>query len=122
GRPAPAAGPTPAPRRAPPPPAPPRRTAPRSAAPVASRLAFACLGSSGAVPSAERDTTALAVRAGGTVCLIDVGGSPVQKLRRVGGDPVDPAAGLGPPPPPPHRDRAPAPLPAPLDPPRRAPP
>src|SRR5262249_60583846 len=92
GRPAPAAGPTPAPRRAPPPPAPPRRTAPRSAAPVASRLAFACLGSSGAVPSAERDTTALAVRAGGTVCLIDVGGSPVQKLRRVAVDPVDLAA------------------------------
>ena len=79
------------PRRSPPA-APPRRPAPRSAAPVASRLAFACLGSSGAVPSAERDTTALAVRAGGTVCLIDVGGSPVQKLRRVGVDPVDLAA------------------------------
>jgi ribonuclease Z len=28
------------------------------------------------------------VRAGRTVCLVDVGGSPVQKLRRVGVDPV----------------------------------
>jgi ribonuclease Z len=53
------------------------------------RLAFACLGTSGAVPSADRDTTALVVRAGGTVCLVDVGGSPVQKLRRVGVDPLE---------------------------------
>jgi ribonuclease Z len=44
------------------------------------------------VPSAERDTTALAIRAGGTVCLIDVGGSPVQKLRRLAVDPVEVAA------------------------------
>jgi ribonuclease Z len=44
------------------------------------------------VPSAERDTTALVVRAGRTVCLIDVGGSPVQKLRRVGVDPLELAA------------------------------
>ena len=51
-------------------------------------LSFACLGSSGAVPTAARDTTALVVRAGGTTCLVDVGGSPVQKLRRVGVDPV----------------------------------
>jgi ribonuclease Z len=51
-------------------------------------LSFACLGSSGAVPTAARDTTALVVRAGRTVCLLDVGGSPVQKLRRVGVDPV----------------------------------
>jgi ribonuclease Z len=41
------------------------------------------------VPSAERDTTALVVRAGGTVCLVDVGGSPVQKLRRLGLDPLE---------------------------------
>jgi ribonuclease Z len=41
------------------------------------------------VPSAERDTTALVVRAGQTVCLVDVGGSPIQKLRRLGLDPVD---------------------------------
>ncbi|HXV93879.1 MAG TPA: MBL fold metallo-hydrolase [Pseudonocardia sp.] len=51
-------------------------------------LAFACLGSSGAVPSAARDTTALVIRAGRSTCLVDVGGSPVQKLRRVGVDPV----------------------------------
>jgi ribonuclease Z len=44
------------------------------------------------VPSADRDTTALVVRAGATVCLVDVGGSPVQKLRRLGLDPVDLAA------------------------------
>lgn len=52
-------------------------------------LAFACLGSSGAVPSGTRDTTALIIRAGRTVCLVDVGGSPVQKLRRLGIDPID---------------------------------
>ena len=56
--------------------------------PRAAALAFACLGSSGAVPSAARDTTALVLRAGRTTCLVDVGGSPVQKLRRVGVDPV----------------------------------
>ena len=67
---------------------------PERAARVAVRrgLAFACLGSSGAVPSATRDTTALVVRAGRTTCLIDAGGSPVQKLRRLGVDPVDLAA------------------------------
>jgi ribonuclease Z len=40
------------------------------------------------VPSAARDTTALIVRAGATTCLVDVGGSPVQKLRRLAVDPV----------------------------------
>src|SRR5262249_59841951 len=59
------------------------RRAPRGAG-----LAFACLGSSGAVPTAARDTTSLVVRRGRTVCLLDVGGSPVQKLRRVGIDPL----------------------------------
>jgi ribonuclease Z len=63
-----------------------RRSAARAGGP---RLAFACLGSSGAVPSAERDTTSLVVRAGTTLCLVDVGGSPVQKLRRLGVDPVE---------------------------------
>src|SRR3990172_2928514 len=53
------------------------------------RLTFACLGSSGAAPSAERDTTALAVRAGGSLCLVDVGGSPVKKLRRLAVDPLE---------------------------------
>lgn len=65
---------------------------PRSGPPAAPRapsLAFACLGSSGAVPSAERDTTAILVRAGRTFCLVDVGGSPVQKLRRLAVDPVE---------------------------------
>jgi ribonuclease Z len=51
-------------------------------------LRFACLGSSGAVPSGSRDTTAVVIRAGGTTCLVDVGGSPVQKLRRIGMDPL----------------------------------
>jgi ribonuclease Z len=64
---------------------PPRAVRPALAGPG---LSFACLGSSGAVPTAARDTTALVVRAGRTVCLLDVGGSPVQKLRRVGIDPV----------------------------------
>jgi ribonuclease Z len=40
------------------------------------------------VPSASRDTTAVVIRAGGSTCLVDVGGSPVQKLRRIGIDPV----------------------------------
>jgi ribonuclease Z len=62
---------------------------PRTVAPGPPRLSFACLGTSGAVPSADRDTTALVVRAGETVCLVDVGGSPVQKLRRVGVDPLE---------------------------------
>jgi ribonuclease Z len=60
----------------------------RRPAAAAGRLAFACLGSSGAVPSAARDTTALVARAGRSTCLIDVGGSPVQKLRRAGVDPL----------------------------------
>jgi ribonuclease Z len=70
----------------------PRRGQPRPdavrRAPRGAGLSFTCLGSSGAVPTAARDTTALVVRAGRTVCLLDVGGSPVQKLRRVGIDPV----------------------------------
>jgi ribonuclease Z len=61
----------------------------RAGQPPSSVLAFACLGSSGAVPSAARDTTALVVRGGRTVCLVDVGGSPVQKLRRLSIDPLD---------------------------------
>jgi ribonuclease Z len=66
----------------------PSRADGKTPGPRAGGLTFACLGSSGAVPSAARDTTALVVRAGGTTCLVDVGGSPVQKLRRVGIDPV----------------------------------
>jgi ribonuclease Z len=41
------------------------------------------------VPSASRDTTALLIRAGASLCLVDVGGSPIQKLRRLSVDPVD---------------------------------
>ena len=66
----------------------PRRPRPARRAPQSARLAFTCLGSSGAVPSATRDTTALLVRSGASLCLLDVGGSPVQKLRRAGVDPV----------------------------------
>ena len=62
-----------------------RRPAGPAAQPV---LRFAFLGTSGAVPSADRDTTALVVRSGATTLLIDVGGSPVQKLRRLGVDPL----------------------------------
>jgi ribonuclease Z len=40
------------------------------------------------VPSARRDTTALLVRSRRTTLLIDVGGSPIQKLRRLGVNPV----------------------------------
>ena len=65
------------------------RPARASRRPRATALTFACLGSSGAVPTAARDTTALIVRSGRTACLVDVGGSPVQKLRRVGFDPVE---------------------------------
>ncbi len=65
-----------------------RAPARRAARPAGEDLSFACLGTSGAVPSVARDTTALVARAGRTLCLIDVGGSPVQKLRRVGVDPV----------------------------------
>lgn len=60
----------------------------RSRASAPSGLRFACLGSSGAVPSAGRDTTALLIGAGRTLCLVDVGGSPVQKLARLGVDPL----------------------------------
>src|SRR6185295_9539799 len=66
----------------------PARRGARPAGRGAAGLSFACLGSSGAVPTAARDTTALVVRSGETTCLVDVGGSPVQKLRRVGVDPV----------------------------------
>lgn len=50
------------------------------------RLAF--LGTSGAISSPWRDTTALIVQAGPELVLVDCGGSPVQKLRRLGLDPL----------------------------------
>ncbi|HSF07517.1 MAG TPA: MBL fold metallo-hydrolase [Methylomirabilota bacterium] len=49
---------------------------------------FAFLGTSGAVPSATRDTTALVVVADEGALLIDCGGSPAAKLRRAGVDPL----------------------------------
>jgi len=45
---------------------------------------FAFLRTSGSVPSAVRDTTSIVVVAPAGAVLIDCGGSPIQKLRRVG--------------------------------------
>lgn len=49
---------------------------------------FAFLGTSGAIPSRGRDTTALVFVAGRAAALVDCGGSPVQKLRLAGVDPL----------------------------------
>jgi len=49
---------------------------------------FAFLGTSGAVASAERDNTSLVVEADGVAILLDCGGSAVQRLRRLGLDPL----------------------------------
>jgi ribonuclease Z len=49
---------------------------------------FAFLGTSGAVPSPSRDTTSIVVAGDDGAFLIDCGGSPVQRLRRVGVDPL----------------------------------
>ena len=49
---------------------------------------FAFLGTSGAVASAHRDNTSLVVEAGGVAILLDCGGSAVQRLRRLGVDPL----------------------------------
>src|SRR5215813_12899539 len=51
-------------------------------------MEFTFLGSSAAVPSAARDTTSLVVVGDGGAILVDCGGSPVQKLRRAGVDPL----------------------------------
>jgi ribonuclease Z len=48
---------------------------------------FVFLGTSGAVPSRERDTTSLVFVGGGESVLVDCGGSPVQKLLRAGVEP-----------------------------------
>ena len=48
---------------------------------------FAFLGTSGSVPSADRDTTSIVVVVPEGTALIDCGGSPIQKLRRAGVDP-----------------------------------
>lgn len=49
---------------------------------------FAFLGTSGAVASAERDTTSLVVVSRSGVLLLDCGGGPVYRLRRLGIDPL----------------------------------
>lgn len=49
---------------------------------------FAFLGTSGAIPSPTRDTTSLVFVADGAAALVDCGGSPVQKLRLAGVDPL----------------------------------
>ena len=49
---------------------------------------FAFLGTSGAVPSAERDTISLVFEDDAGMVLVDCGGSPVQRLRRLGLDPL----------------------------------
>lgn len=46
------------------------------------------LGTAAAVPSAQCDTTSLCLTGPKGVLLIDCGGSPVQKLRRIGVDPL----------------------------------
>ena len=48
---------------------------------------FAFLGTSGSIPSATRDTTSIVVVGPEGAVLLDCGGSPVQKLRRLGVDP-----------------------------------
>ncbi|MDR7555120.1 MAG: MBL fold metallo-hydrolase [Armatimonadota bacterium] len=54
--------------------------------------ALVVLGSSGAVVPAHRDNTALALRLGDAIVLVDCPGSPAVKLRRAGLDPLQLAA------------------------------
>jgi ribonuclease Z len=49
---------------------------------------FAFLGTSGALTSAARDNTSLVFEAAGAAVLVDCGGSPVHRLRRLGVDPL----------------------------------
>ena len=51
-------------------------------------LNFMFLGTSAAVPSVTRDNTSLVFVGDGGTILVDCGGSPVQKLRRAGVDPL----------------------------------
>lgn len=51
-------------------------------------MRFAFLGTSGAIPSADRDTTSLVFETEAGAALIDCGGSPVGRLRRLGIDPL----------------------------------
>jgi ribonuclease BN (tRNA processing enzyme) len=45
---------------------------------------FTFLGSSGAVPARERDTTSIVFVGDGDAVLVDCGGSPMQKLLLAG--------------------------------------
>ena len=61
----------------------------RAGEPEGALMHFAFLGTSGArSPSAVRDTTSIVVAAPEGAVLLDCGGSPVQKLWRVGVDPL----------------------------------
>ena len=52
------------------------------------RPRFAFLGTAGALATAGRDNTSIVFAAGGAAILADVGGGPVQRLRRLGVDPL----------------------------------
>ena len=56
---------------------------------MADRTQFFLLGTSSARPMAKRDNTSLLVRLGGELTLIDCSASPIQKILRLGLDPVD---------------------------------
>jgi len=45
---------------------------------------FTFLGSAGALPARDRDTTSIVFVGDGDAVLIDCGGSPMQKLLRAG--------------------------------------
>jgi ribonuclease Z len=49
---------------------------------------FVFLGSSGALPGRDRDTTSILFAAGGDTVLVDCGGSPGQRLMLAGTDPL----------------------------------
>lgn len=51
-------------------------------------MPFQFLGTSGAIPTADRDNTALAVSSAADVVLVDCPGSPYQKLLKAGLDPM----------------------------------
>ena len=49
---------------------------------------FVFLGSAGAIPGRDRDTTSILFVAGGDAVLVDCGGSPAQRLMLAGMDPL----------------------------------
>jgi len=51
-------------------------------------MPFQFLGTSGAIPSAKRDNTALAFYSGAETVLVDCSGSPYQRILRAGLDPM----------------------------------